>query len=99
MNQRSSCSSIMWSNPNPHPWALGRKKNNVLIVVFVYSKFQVYLVYGFSMASTNGIDRTKYKVIHNLPIRGLSDVIGMIDDTVFRNIVRDNSMVTPNIRQ
>ena len=29
-------------------------------------------------------------------MRGLSEVMGMIDDTVFRNIVSDNSMVTPN---
>ena len=35
-------------------------------------------------------------IIINLPIRGLSEVMGMIDETVFRNIVRDNSMVTPN---
>jgi hypothetical protein len=30
-----------------------------------------------------------------LPMRGLSEVIGMIDDTVFKNIVRERRMVTP----
>lgn len=30
-----------------------------------------------------------------LPISGLSDVMGIIDETVLRNIVRDRSMVTP----
>jgi len=32
-----------------------------------------------------------------LPIRGLSEVIGMIEDTVFKNIVRESRMVTPVI--
>ena len=30
-----------------------------------------------------------------LPIKGLSEVIGMISDTVLRNIVRDSKIVTP----
>ena len=30
-----------------------------------------------------------------LPIKGLSEVIGMIDETVFRKIVNDNKTVTP----
>ena len=29
------------------------------------------------------------------PIKGLSEVIGMISETVFRNIVRDSNIVTP----
>ena len=32
-----------------------------------------------------------------VPIKGLSDVIGIIEETVLRNIVRDNRMVTPAI--
>ena len=32
-----------------------------------------------------------------LPIRGLSDVIGMISETVLRNIVSESKMVTPEI--
>ena len=31
----------------------------------------------------------------NLPMRGLSEVTGMIEDTVLRNIVRERRMVTP----
>ena len=31
-----------------------------------------------------------------LPTRGLSDVIGIMADTVFRNIVNDSRMVTPS---
>ena len=31
-----------------------------------------------------------------VPIKGLSDVIGIIDDTVLRKMVRDRRMVTPN---
>ena len=31
-----------------------------------------------------------------VPIKGLSDVIGIIDETVLRKIVRDNSIVTPS---
>ena len=31
-----------------------------------------------------------------LPMRGLSEVIGMIDETVFRKMVSDRRMVTPN---
>ena len=31
----------------------------------------------------------------SLPIRGLSEVTGMMDETVFRNIVRDSKIVTP----
>jgi hypothetical protein len=34
-----------------------------------------------------------------LPTKGLSDVIGIIDDTVFRNMVRDNRTVTPEIKE
>ena len=30
-----------------------------------------------------------------LPINGLDEVIGMISDTVFRKIVRDSRIVTP----
>ena len=30
-----------------------------------------------------------------VPMRGLSLVMGMISDTVFRNIVRDSRIVTP----
>lgn len=30
-----------------------------------------------------------------LPMSGLFDVIGMMDDTVFRNMVRDSKIVTP----
>jgi hypothetical protein len=30
-----------------------------------------------------------------LPINGLSEVIGIISDTVFRNIVKDRRIVTP----
>ena len=33
----------------------------------------------------------------DLPTRGLSDVIGMMADTVLRNIVRDNRIVTPAV--
>ena len=31
-----------------------------------------------------------------VPIKGLSEVIGIIDETVLRNIVRDNRIVTPS---
>ena len=34
-----------------------------------------------------------------LPINGLSEVIGIISDTVFKNIVRDRSIVTPETIQ
>ena len=34
-----------------------------------------------------------------LPINGLSEVMGIISDTVFRNIVRDRSIVTPETIQ
>lgn len=30
-----------------------------------------------------------------LPMSGLFDVIGMMDETVFRNMVRDSKIVTP----
>ena len=30
-----------------------------------------------------------------LPINGLEEVIGIISETVFRKIVRDNKIVTP----
>ena len=33
--------------------------------------------------------------LDNLPINGLSDVIGIISDTVFRKIVKDSRIVTP----
>ena len=33
--------------------------------------------------------------VSQLPIKGLSEVIGMISDTVLRNIVRDSKIVTP----
>ena len=33
-----------------------------------------------------------------IPTSGLSDVMGMIEDTVFRNMVRDNRTVTPEIK-
>ena len=33
-----------------------------------------------------------------LPIKGLSEVIGIISDTVFRNMVRERRIVTPAIR-
>ena len=32
-----------------------------------------------------------------LPTRGLSEVIGIIEETVLRNIVRDSKIVTPTI--
>ena len=32
-----------------------------------------------------------------LPTRGLSEVIGIIEETVLRNIVRDSKIVTPII--
>jgi hypothetical protein len=32
-----------------------------------------------------------------LPINGLSEVMGMIAETVFKNIVRDSRIVTPAI--
>ena len=32
-------------------------------------------------------------------MRGLSEVIGMIEETVLRNIVSDRSMVTPEQQQ
>ena len=31
----------------------------------------------------------------SLPMRGLSEVTGMMDETVFRNMVRDSKIVTP----
>ena len=37
----------------------------------------------------------EYKTI-SIPIRGLSDVIGMMADTVLRNIVSDKRIVTPD---
>ena len=36
-----------------------------------------------------------YVIILYLPISGLSEVIGMMEDTVFKNIVRESRMVTP----
>ena len=33
----------------------------------------------------------------NLPISGLFDVMGMMDDTVFRKMVSDSKIVTPEI--
>ena len=33
-----------------------------------------------------------------LPTRGLSEVIGIIEETVLRNIVRDSKIVTPIMR-
>ena len=36
---------------------------------------------------------------HFLPIRGLSDVMGIFSDTWLRNIVNDNKIVTPEIIQ
>ena len=35
----------------------------------------------------------------NSPIRGLFEVMGMMEETVLRNIVSDSSMVTPRIIQ
>ena len=35
------------------------------------------------------------ELLDHLPTRGLSEVMGMMADTVFRNMVSDNSMVTP----
>ena len=32
---------------------------------------------------------------NDLPIRGLSEVTGMMEETVFRNMVRDSKIVTP----
>ena len=36
-------------------------------------------------------------MIYLVPIKGLSEVIGIIDETVFRKMVRDRRIVTPNI--
>ena len=33
-----------------------------------------------------------------LPMRGLSEVMGMISDTVLRKMVRERRIVTPEIR-
>ena len=38
-----------------------------------------------------------YKILANLPISGLFDVMGMMDDTVFRKMVSDSKIVTPEI--
>jgi hypothetical protein len=40
-----------------------------------------------------------YDVYYILPIRGLSEVIGMISETVLRNIVRDRRVFIPVIKQ
>ena len=32
-------------------------------------------------------------------MRGLSEVTGMMEDTVFRNMVRDSKIVTPGIEE
>ena len=34
-------------------------------------------------------------VVCRVPIKGLSDVIGIIDETVLRKMVRDSRIVTP----
>ena len=34
-----------------------------------------------------------------VPIKGLSDVIGIIEETVLRNIVSDNRIVTPSSKE
>ena len=39
-----------------------------------------------------------YKILANLPISGLFDVMGMMDDTVFRKMVSDSKIVTPEIQ-
>ena len=36
-----------------------------------------------------------YDLCFRLPISGLSEVTGIIEDTVFRNIVRERRIVTP----
>ena len=41
------------------------------------------------------INWTVLQTNDNLPINGLSDVIGIISDTVFRKIVKDSRIVTP----
>ena len=37
-------------------------------------------------------------ILANLPISGLFDVMGMMDDTVFRKMVSDSKIVTPEIQ-
>ena len=41
------------------------------------------------------INWTLWQTNENLPINGLSDVIGIISDTVFRKIVKLSRIVTP----
>jgi hypothetical protein len=47
------------------------------------------------MTSKENISQDCILNIIYLPISGLSEVIGMIEDTVFKNIVRESRMVTP----
>ena len=37
----------------------------------------------------------KNNIYQGLPISGLSEVTGMIEETVFRNMVRERRIVTP----
>ena len=39
--------------------------------------------------------KTDHKTVLRLPINGLSEVMGIISDTVFRNMVNDRRIVTP----
>ena len=42
-----------------------------------------------------GRNKVDHKALFQLPINGLSEVIGIISDTVLRNMVNDRRIVTP----
>lgn len=54
----------------------------IKIEFWLLPSFQIYRLVSFS---------------GNPPIRGLFEVMGMMEETVLRNIVRDSRMVTPRI--